>query len=181
MTRWLTLAAHLFFLNVVAGQDWARADLATKRLPPAAFFNVPVAVRNDLERRGCTVPQSFAATRAGNVVRGRFTSATGTDWAVLCSVERVSIILVFRNGTVPAAELGRKPDSNFLQVIDGQGSVGYSRAIAVADARMIHTHNRDNRDLPRLDHDGIDDIFIEKSSTIWYWYRGRWWELAGAD
>ena len=182
MMIWLALVAHLFSAHTGTRQDWVEADVATKRLPPAAFPSLPVAVRKDLERRGCTVPQSFAATRAGNVARGRFTSATATDWAVLCSVERVSTILVFRGGSVPAsAELGRYPDSNFLQVIDGRGLIGYSRAIAVANARVIREHNRDNPDLPRLDHDGIDDIFVEKGSSIWYWYRGGWRELWGAD
>jgi hypothetical protein len=182
MMLWFTLAAHLLCPSAGTGQDWAGADVATTRLRPAAFPDLPVAVRKDLERRGCTVPQSFAAARAENVARGRFTSATGRDWAVLCSVARVSTILVFRGGTVPAvAELGRSPDSNFLQAVDDHGAVGYSRAIAVADARMIRAHNRDNPDLPRLDHDGINDIFVEKASTIWYWYRGRWLGLSGVD
>jgi hypothetical protein len=35
--------------------------------------------------------------------------------------------------------------------------------------------------MPRLDHDGIEDSFIEKGSTIWHWYDEQWRELPGAD
>jgi homoserine O-acetyltransferase len=163
-------------------QDWARADLATTRLTPATFTNLPLAVRRNLKERGCTIPQSFATTRAGNVIRGRFTSAARTDWAVLCSVDRVSSILVFRGGSVlSVAELARYPDSTFLQVIGENGAVGYSRAIRVAGAKYIREHNRDDPSLPRFDHEGIDDAFVEKASSIWYWHSGSWRKLSGAD
>jgi hypothetical protein len=34
---------------------------------------------------------------------------------------------------------------------------------------------------PPLDHDGIDDGVVEKGSSVWYWYRGRWLELTGSN
>jgi hypothetical protein len=33
----------------------------------------------------------------------------------------------------------------------------------------------------RIDHNGIDDAFLEKASITWYWYKGRWMQLQGAD
>ncbi len=182
MLSWLTLLATFALFGASSAQDWVGADLATKRLSPAAFTSLSLAVRNDLERRGCTIPQSFAAKRPGNIVRGRFTSATETDWAVLCSVERVSSILVFRGGSVSSvAELARYADSTFLQVVGANGAIGYSRALGVANAKYIREHNRNDPNLPRLNHDGINDIFVEKGSSVWYWYGGRWLELSGAD
>jgi hypothetical protein len=59
-------------------QDWAKADLATTRLPPSAFSELPDPIQKDLTRRGCTIPQPFTGT-CQNVIRGRFTSATRTD------------------------------------------------------------------------------------------------------
>jgi len=75
-------------------QDWERANAETVRLKPAAFSALPVAIRQELERRGCEVPQTFSNKAAHNVIRGRFTSATQKDVAVLCSKQRVSTVLV---------------------------------------------------------------------------------------
>jgi len=94
----------------------------------------------------------------------------------------VSSILVFRGGSVSSvAELARYPDSTFLQVIGENGAVGYSRAIRVAGAKYIREHNRDDPSLPRFDHEGIDDAFVKKASSIWYWRAGSWLKLSGAD
>jgi hypothetical protein len=117
------------------------------------------------------------------VIRGRFTSATQTDWAVLCSIKRRSSILVFRNGSTTAvAELAAAPDFDSLQMI-GDGAIGYSRALGVADADFIRVHYQryGGPNPPPLDHDGIDDVFIEKGSVVRYWYRGRWLELTGSN
>jgi len=32
-----------------------------------------------------------------------------------------------------------------------------------------------------LDHDGINDTFVEHASVVWYWYGRRWLQLTGAD
>jgi len=163
-------------------QDWDKADLGTRRLPPSAFTELSASIQKELTRRGCTIPQPFTGTHA-NVIRGRFTSAKQTDWAVLCSINRISSILVFRNGSTTAvAELAAEADFDSLQVI-GEGAIGYSRALGVADADFIRVHyQRDGGPKPPpIDHDGIDDVFIEKGSVVRYWYRGRWLELTGSN
>lgn len=164
-------------------EDWARADQATVRLQPAAFPDIPLAVREELQRRGCTIPQAFTGGRPHNAVSGRFISARETNWAVLCSRQRASSILVFRPGSPTAViELARLPDANFLQVT-GPGSIGYSRAVGVASPQYIREHHEQygGPQPPPLDHDGINDIFVEKASIVWYWYGGRWLQLTGAD
>ena len=170
---------------VLTSQDWQAANKATVRLKPSAFPDLPVTVRRYLERRGCEIPQAFSANKSPhNVVRGQFTSAAQTDIAVLCSKDQVSSVLVFRGGTTSAvAVLARHPDEGFLQVIDAGGVVGYSRALSVASPSYIREHYAayGGPKPPSLDHDGINDIFIEKASIVWYWYRGRWLQLQGAD
>src|SRR5439155_14186390 len=105
--------------------DWERADRATVRLSPSAFPELPDVVRRELERRDCVIPQVFSNRAPHNIVRGRFTSATHQDWAVLCSRRQVSSILVFRGGSVASVlELARQPDRN-------------SRALGVADPKFI--------------------------------------------
>jgi hypothetical protein len=163
------------------GQDWERANANVRRLPPSAFQQLPARVVEHLRKRGCTVPQSFATTKPSGVIRGHFTSAKRLEWAVLCSVGQVSTVLVFRGGSVSTIdELARRPDSTFLQVVGPGNSIGFSRAIDVADPKHIRSRGGDSV-APPLDHDGIEDSFIEKGSTIWYWYDEQWRELPSAD
>ena len=60
----------------VSSQDWAAADAAMRRLAPSAFPSLPAGIRADLQRRGCTVPQTYVSTPNQNVVRGHFFTAT---------------------------------------------------------------------------------------------------------
>jgi hypothetical protein len=180
------LASALVALStgVLISQDWQAANAATVRLKPSAFPELPVTVRRYLERRGCEIPQAFSDKAPHNVVRGRFTSASQSDIAVLCSTGRVSTVLVFRGGNTSAvAELAQRPDEIFLQVVDAGGVVGYSRALGVASPSYIREHHAayGGPTPPPMDHDGINDIFVEKASVVWYWYRGRWLQLQGAD
>ena|SRR5713226_4246511 len=169
--------------TLLAQDPWARADLETRRLPPSMFRRLPTPVRADLERRGCTVPQIWADTGSANVVTGHFRTTAKTDWAVLCSVHRVSIILVYWEGRADSvAELGSTPDKSYLQGVGG-GQIGFSRAIGSVDARYIgqRFQRYGGPEPPPLDHEGINDAFVEKASRVWYWYQGKWLELTGSD
>lgn len=165
-------------------QDWAAADRATRRLPPSAFSDLPVAVRDDFAKRGCTVPQPYTAKEPSNVIRGRFFSRTSDDWAILCSRLRVSAVLVYRQGqSTPAAEFGQADDADYLQTIDAAGTVGFSRAILIASPEQIRKYlDRLTKPvLATIDHDGIEIAFIEKGSTVHYFVNGKWIEIPGAD
>lgn len=169
--------------SAIPQDKWARADEQTVRLPPDKFRNLPpsiVARRRDL---GCTVPQNFATPEPHNVIKGRFISKADADWAVLCSRDRVSSILVFTNGSPDSMiELETRPDVEWLQETGG-GRIGFSRAIDAAGPRYISEHYRafGGPTPPPLDHDGINDIFVEKGSVVLYWHEGQWLRLQGAD
>jgi hypothetical protein len=163
--------------------DFERANEETVRLEPMVFDDLPAEIIQELERRGCTIPQVYSDRGHGNVVRGQFTVTGQTDTAVLCSRERVSSILVFRKGSAAdIAELAPAPDFDYLQTV-GDGKIGYSRALGVANARYIQAHYQAYGGLkpPPLDHEGINDCFVEKGSTVWYWHEGKWLSLTGAD
>jgi hypothetical protein len=90
---------------------------------------------------------------------------------------------VFWDGSPSAAEeLASTPDANYLQAT-GVGSIGFSRAIDVATPAFIRRMHEafGGPSLPRLDHDGINDAFIEKASIVLYWHEGRWLRLTGMD
>jgi len=175
VTVWIAGSVH---------QDWNRANAATIRLDPFAIQDLPGSIQRDLVRRGCTVPQTYARKSPHNVIRGRFTSSSRQDVAVLCSKAQVSRILVFRGGaTSSVVELASRPDSTYLQTI-GDGEIGFSRFLGVADAEYILEHYRRYGGTPPptpLDHDGLTDAFIEKGSVVWYFYKGRWLQLTGSD
>jgi len=186
-----TLLALLFIsLKTLFGQQQedlkAKFDEAERRivrLPPAGFPQIPSNIVRDLQRRGCTVPQETFSNKPNNVVRGEFVKPGQTDWAVLCSVKGVSTILVYWNGseTRPAA-IAALEDRNFIQGIT-PAKVGFSRGIAPVgkDFIMRHYDAYGGPKPPPIDHQGIDDAFIEKASVTWYFEGGKWLKLTGAD
>lgn len=180
----MLVAVSVLTAQVWPPAEWNRADIETVRLSPDRFVNLPMAVRTELNDRGCTVPQPFTATaeRSENVIRGRFISTGSSDWAILCSQQRRSTILVFRGGGATTIdELAAGDDADWLELV-GPGEIGYSRGMYVASSERIRRHNPNpDRPLPVLDHDGIGDAFIEKGSVIWYWAGDRWLKLAGID
>src|SRR6266850_1103498 len=116
------------------------ADLQVTRLPPSAFPELPANIRRELERRGCTIPQVRADKKPQNVIKGVFTRKGQTDWAVLCSVNQVSTILVFRNASERnPSELARETDIDKLQAVAGN-AIAYSRAISGVGREYILIH-----------------------------------------
>src|SRR5712692_8464383 len=82
-------------------------------------------------RWDCSIPQPSEAGQPKNVISGRFTTAAGTDWAVLCARDRRAVILVFRGGrSNQVDELAEDADSQYLQVMTGS-EIRYSRLLAV--------------------------------------------------
>jgi hypothetical protein len=159
------------------------ADLQVVRLSPAAFPELPKNLLADLERRGCTIPQVPMIQGRHNVIRGQFAKPGQTDWAVLCSVGRVSTILVFWNASeINPGQLAETKDMDRLQGW-GDDKVVYSRAITAVGNAFIMEHHRGfgGPQPPPIDHQGVDDAFFGKASAVNYLYRGKWLQLQGAD
>ena len=171
-------------LSAQTPEQWEAAVSTVRRLPPDSFPRLPVAIRSALSARGCSVPQSFVEGAPHNVISGCFAQAQQRDWAVLCSRHDSSSVLIFwgGRGTVPPDELGWTADAGFLQGI-GAGRIGYSHVIAVAGPERIRAYREAfGGPLPkRLDHDGLEDAFADKASTVLYLEKGRWLSLTGAD
>jgi hypothetical protein len=179
------IASALTFSSQANAQDnWQIADEATVRLSPNAFSQLPKNVVAYLKARNCSVPQAFVNAAPHNVIRGQFARSGQFDWAVLCSRRRVSAILVFWNGsTKSVAEIAHSDDKDYLQTIDGNGKIDFSRAISVVGKNYILEHYRAYGGVKpsKSRHQGINDAFVEKASSVHYFYRRRWLELHGAD
>jgi hypothetical protein len=166
-----------------AEQSSLQASQGISYSPPSAFVQLPLKIQSELQSRGCQIPRPYTGTANANVIRGQFARRGQTDWAVLCSKEKISSILVFWNGseTTPA-EIDPAPDGNFLTPLEN-GKAGYARAIAPVGNQFIMTHFKayGGPQPPPIDHEGIDDEFLEKGSTVHYFYEGQWLELTGSD
>jgi hypothetical protein len=160
-----------------------RADLQIVRLSPAAFPELPRNVLAELRRRGCTIPQVPMLDGRQNVIKGEFSKPGQTDWAVLCSVNRVSSILIFWNGSaVNPTEIEKGEDMDHLQGW-GNDKIVYSRAIMPVGKKYIMDHYSayGGEKPPPIDHQGINDAFVGKASVVQYFYREEWLHLTGAD
>ncbi len=162
--------------------DFKAAERRIVRLPPTAFPMLPRAVVGELQRRGCTIPQSFLKT-PNNVISGEFAKHGQKDWAVLCSIKGLSSILVFWNGSARnPADLGAADDMNYLQGLGGD-KIGYDRGIGVVGSKFITEHYDayGGPKPPPIDHEGIDDEMLEKASVVQYFFNGKWLQLSGSD
>ena len=163
------------------------ADLAneqTIRLKPSKFDNLPQEITNNLEERGCTIPQTWHLKTPHNVINGEYSQKGQKDWAVLCSVNRVSSILVFWNGsTKNVADIAKSEDIGYFQTVDSNNEMGFSRAIDTVNEKYIidRYNSYGGAKPPQIDHEGINDAFVEKASYVLYFHRGKWLELQGAD
>jgi hypothetical protein len=152
------------------------------RLAPSSFSQLPKNVRQELERRNCTIPQVWGAHEPGNVISGEFLKKGQKDWAVLCSVRLKSSILVLPAGSPQTAfKLEEEEDLNKLAGV-GDGKIGYTRQIAPADEAFIHEHRRadDETKLPPIDHVGIGDS-VAGGSVVLYYYQNKWLHLIGSE
>ena len=118
-----------------------------------------------------------------NIIKGEFVKPGQTDWAVLCSIGRVSSILVFWNGSEKnPAEIGKMKDMDRLQGWGGDKIV-YSWAISPVGKEFILDRFKafGGEMPPPIDHQGINDAFVGKGSEVLYFYRGKWLRLSGDD
>jgi hypothetical protein len=165
-------------------EDFQRADKATIRLSPTEFPDLPVPVRAALENRGCTIPQPYDnPVPKKNVITGQFHTAGQTDWAVLCSHEGHSTILVFSAENYEHIdEIAEEPDLQYQQVLSDGRTIGYSRLLTAARPNAIRrvTHPRPGIQIA-INHDGIENTFLEKGSVFWYCANQRWMKVSTTD
>jgi hypothetical protein len=162
----------------------ADSNRTVRRLRVEDYPKLPSAVAAVLQSRHCTIPQPNKDGPARNVIKGEFFRKGQKGWAVLCSHCGKSSILVFRNNNDSSPdEIAESPDHQFLINNTWQGGTVYSREISAVGQEFILRHYRayTGPKPPPIDHNGIDDAFLEKASITWYWHNGKWAQLQGAD
>ena len=153
------------------------------RLSPATVRELPGNLARELQRRGCTIPQEQHSRKTNNVIRGEFAKRGQKDWAVLCSINGISTILVFWNGSEKnPASIAPMEDRIYIQAFR-KDQFSFSRGITPAGRDFIRLHHDayGGPTPPPIDHQGINDAIIEKGSVVWYFYGGHWLKLSGSD
>jgi len=148
------------------------AQYRIRLLPVSSFPQLPPPVAQQLDQRGCMIPQTYEAHEPENVIQGSFEKPGSKDWAALCSVNGITTLYVFF-GSDPAnpIPLRHQPDTQWLGV---EWSLDYGSAWGIS---TIHADAMPRVD--RADHDGIEDAFVEQSSTVHYFKNGRWTTIDG--
>ena len=89
-----------------------------RRLPASSFPDLPDAVAEMLDQRGCMIPQTYQAHRPENVVHASFERPGSSDWAVLCATHGNVELLVF------FARTPGKADAHWLPLRNWSGCSG---------------------------------------------------------
>lgn len=177
------LMSPLFANHILGKTSLEEAEKKIKYLKADAFPELPADLKKQLDERKCQIPQTNATSVPQNVIQGSFAAPKSKDWAVLCAKNGKTSILVFwEKGTPCPAELAIAETKADLQDLMGKG-FRYSRYISmVAKEHILEQQKRYGGILPKsLDHQGIDDAFLEKASVTYYCEAGKWLRLTGSD
>jgi hypothetical protein len=181
MKTLMTVISIFFASTAFADFDWKEAEKEIKFLKPDA--SVPENVKKAIEDQGCAIPQTYIEKKPHNIIQGHFANEKSKDWAVLCSKEgKSSIFVVWEKEKPCPAILASGENKNQLQQISSK-QIGFSRYLSSASKDVILKHQQAfGGPLPKkLDHQGIDDAFLEKASVTYYCEGGKWLALQGAD
>ena len=165
------LSSHLFATQIDI--DWDKAEREIRRLPPAAFATLPIRITAELKKQGCSIPQVWSVSKPHNAIKGSFADHRQTDWAVLCSRNGKSSLLVFWGGPKRcSSNLLEAADRDFVQGVGGDVA-GYSRQInAVGRENILEFYfNGQDGTLPSIDHQAIEQLFLGKTATAFYCHR----------
>jgi len=174
----------LFILSSLYVQAQDKFDLAERkivRLAPNKFTELPKNIITALETRGCTVPQTYFHIQPGNVIRGEFEKKDQKDWAVLCSKNGVSLILIFWNGSDKKIdEINVASDKEQLSNL-GDGKLRFTREIEVVNRANIlenaEFYGEEPPPIEPVEHEGIG----ERYGVVYYYHQGKWLEIHKAE
>jgi hypothetical protein len=148
-----------------------------RHLPPSSFPDLPDPVVDELNQRGCLIPQTYQAHQPENAVHGSFQRAGSSDWAVLCSVKGTVSLLVFFDTSAKPSVLASAHETQRLQVHESNGVLGFDWGIDAASPQAIHdAQNGLSPRPPRPDHDALSDSVVDRK-TIYHYFANNAWSL----
>ena len=157
-------------------------------LSPSDFKELPKSIVKYLENNKCKIPQPFfykSGQKKYNVIKGNFYSKNQYDWAVMCSKNHISKIIIFKSASTKKIDILKEfKDVTGLQEL-GSGKMEFSLDISVISKKdMVDYNGYKSEELEeplKIEHDGIVFAFEEKGSSVYYNRKGKWIELPGSD
>ena len=147
-----------------------------RHLPVSSFPQLPPAVQDLLNSRGCLIPQTYEAHRPENVIHASLERHGSSDWAVLCSVRgTVSLLVFFGSQAAQPFLLSSAPETERLQTYGPGGVLGFDWGIDPASPEQVHDAQAgmDPRP-PLLDHDALADTVIDQRTVYHFYSKGAW-------
>jgi len=149
-----------------------------RHLPVSSFPELPAAVQDLLNRRGCLIPQTYEAHHPENVIHASLERPGSSDWAVLCSAQgTVSLLVYFSSAPAKLLVLAASPETERLQAHDPSGVLGFNWGIDPASPEQIRTAQIGLLHRPALvDHDALADSLVDHR-TVYHFYAKSVWTL----
>ena len=146
-----------------------------RRLPVSSFPELPAAIQEVLNQRGCMIPQTYQAHRPENVIHASLKRSGSTDWAMLCSTRgTVSLLVFFSEGDEPLV-LASAPEKERLEAHGGDGVLGFDWGIDAATPRQVHDAQAGLTPRPALvDHDALADQTLGMGTKYHFFNKGAW-------
>ncbi|MGA8740511.1 MAG: hypothetical protein WB561_04925 [Terracidiphilus sp.] len=158
--------------------DGRTSPYVIRRLPASSFPDLPDAVADILDQRGCMIPQTYEAHRPENVVHASFDRPGSSDWAVLCSTHgNVELLVFFARTPGKPMTLATVPELQRLQRHDSSGVLGFDWGIDPASPQQIREAQASmEHHPPLLDHDALADTVLNQK-TVYHFYAHSAWTV----
>ncbi len=156
--------------------DGRAASYVIRRLPASSFPDLPDAIADVLDQRGCMIPQTYQAHRPENVIHASFEHPGSSDWAVLCSAHgNVELLVFFARTPNKPVTLATAPELERLHRHDSSGVLGFDwcidpaspQRVREAQAGLVHHP-------PPLDHDALEDTVLSGKTVYHFFTRNAW-------
>ncbi len=154
-----------------------------RRLPVSSFPDLPAAIQEQLDLRGCLIPQTYEAHHPENVIHASLERPGSSDWAVLCSAQgTVSLLVFFGSGSCRPFTLASAPETERLQTHDPSGVLGFNWGIDPTSPQQVHEAQAgmDPRP-PLLDHDALADTLVDRHTVYHFYLKSAWIVLETQD
>jgi len=159
---------------LVAGRE---VPYRIRNLPVSSFPDLPPAVAETLNDRGCLIPQTYEAKSPENVIHGSFERSGSNDWAVLCSAKGQIELLVFFASAPPTEPsiLVSASKTDRLQQHDSEGTLGFNWGIDPATPKRVHEAQAGMPHRPPPpDHDCVAETTLEHNTSYHFYWHGTW-------
>jgi hypothetical protein len=154
-----------------------------RHLPASSFPDLPAGIQDQLNLRGCLIPQTYEAHHPENVVHASLEGSGSSDWAVLCSAQgAVSLLVFFNGGSAPPIVLASAPETERLQAHDASGVLGFNWGIDPASPEQVRdAQGGMKHHPPLLDHDALADSIVDRATVYHFYSKSVWTLLAMQD